>query len=98
MRNRGVNDSYNNQIDYDLCRIFYTKYCIDLSQSDIVYGYRADDSYFSIITAFVLNQITANEVVNYFYLRKLGKQVFIKSKDAFNQLKFGDSYSTPQKN
>ena len=51
-------------------------------------GYRADDSYIDIVDAFLRNQISLDEVDNLFRKGNLGKQVFIKSKKAFNSLEF----------
>lgn len=79
LKNRGIGDI---AIDKAI-EVFCNKYCIDLSKVDIIIGYRADDSYFLIIKSFLANEISVEEVVQYFYKAKLGQQVFIKSKKAY---------------
>ena len=64
------------------------KYKVDLSDADIVIGYRADDSYSDIIDAFLQNQLNIDEVDRLFRKGDLGKQCFIKSETAFNRLQF----------
>lgn len=64
------------------------KYKIDISQADIVIGYRADDSYMDIVEAFLQNQIDIDEVEKMFYKGKLGLQYFIQSPKAFELLQF----------
>ena len=77
--------------------LFIKKYSIDTSAADIIVGYRADDSYFRIIEAFINGTITMEEVVGFFYKAKLGKQVFLKSRKAFDarHLKFISASKVP---
>ncbi len=55
---------------------------------DIITGYRADDSYFSFSRAFLSNGITLEQLNRAMSLGKLGEQVVIKSRAAFNRLQF----------
>lgn len=71
-----------------LGNIIVDKYKVDTGNADIIIGYRADDSYIDIVDAFLRNQISLDEVDNLFRKGNLGKQVFIKSKKAFNSLEF----------
>lgn len=64
------------------------KYKIDTSTYDVIIGYRADDSYIDIVDAFLINQLTLDEVVHYFKEGQLGEQVFIKSEKAFSKITF----------
>ena len=60
----------------------------DLSGYDIVKGYRADDSYFSFAKAFVGNAISLRQLAEAMYLGKLGEQIVLRSKKAFQSLRF----------
>lgn len=64
------------------------KYKVDTSKADVIIGYRADDSYISVVEAFLNNQLTIDEVDRQFRKGDLGKQVFIKSQKAFDALSF----------
>ena len=60
----------------------------DLSKFDLIKGYRADDSYFSFAQAFLSNQISYKQLCNAMKLGKLGEQIVLKSKSAFELIKF----------
>ena len=67
------------------------KYKIDTegeNEPDIIIGYRADDSYSDIIDAFLQNKLNIEETERLFKEGDLGYQYFIKSKKAFESLKF----------
>ena len=61
---------------------------VDTSQYDVIVGYRADDSYFSFARAFVNNEISLNQLSYAMRLGKLGEQIVLKSKKAFDEIKF----------
>lgn len=69
---------------------YYLKknYLPDLSKFDLVKGYRADDSYFSFAQAFLSNQISYKQLGNAMKLGKLGEQIVLKSKKAFDLIEF----------
>lgn len=69
---------------------FYLKenFFIDLSDFDVIIGYRADDSYFSFAKAFLSNTISYKQLQIAMKLGKLGEQFMIKSKKAFDLLQF----------
>ena len=67
---------------------FVSRYAPDLSDADVVCGYRADDSYFSIARAFVNGTITDQQTADALRLGDLGRQVMIASPKAFRRLKF----------
>lgn len=69
---------------------FYLKenFFIDLSDFDVIIGYRADDSYFSFAKAFLSNTISYEQLQIAMKLGKLGEQFMIKSKKAFDLLQF----------
>lgn len=59
---------------------------VDMKNADIIIGYRADDSYFSFAKDFVNNSINLDQLSNAMRLGKLGEQVVIMSKKAFDRL------------
>ena len=67
-----------------LIRNFHT----DLTPFDIVIGYRADDSYFSFVRAFLANTISLEQLSRAIKLGKLGEQVVLKSDRAFDAIRF----------
>lgn len=64
------------------------KYKVDTSNADVIVGYRADDSYISVVEAFLKNNISIEEVDRLFRKGNLGQQVFIKSPKAFDSIVF----------
>lgn len=65
-------------------------YLPDISGYDAIIGYRADDSYFSFAKSFVNNAISLKQFGNAMRLGKLGEQFVLKSKKAFDTIKFLD--------
>lgn len=65
-----------------------SSYLIELSDYDIVIGYRADDSYFSFARAFLNNEISLEQLSYAMKLDKLGEQIVLKSKETFERIKF----------
>lgn len=63
-------------------------FSIPYEDYDIIIGYRADDSYFSYAEAFLNNAISCQRLAEALKLGNLGEQVVIKSKKAFDRLKF----------
>ncbi len=61
---------------------------IDISEYDVVVGYRADDSYFSFARAFISNQITVGQLAYALELGELGVQYVLKSEKAFRALHY----------
>lgn len=57
---------------------------------DVIVGYRADDSYFSFARSFVSNEISLKQLGYAMRLGKLGEQFVLKSKKAFDAIKFLD--------
>ncbi len=64
------------------------RYHVDVESYDVVVGYRADDSYFSFVRAFVSNSISISQLEESMYLGELGMQYFIRSKKAFDRIAF----------
>ena len=65
-----------------------TNFLPDISEFDLIKGYRADDSYFSFAQAFLSNQISYAQLQSAMKLGKLGEQIVLKSKKAFDLIEF----------
>lgn len=63
-------------------------YLLDVEGYDVIIGYRADDSYFSFARAFVNNEISLEKLFRAMKLGKLGEQVVLKSRKAFDTIQF----------
>lgn len=71
-------------------------FLVNVNAYDLIIGYRADDRYYDFADAFLNNTITVEQLSGVMKLGKLGEQVVIKSKYAFNCLEFVD-YSPAEK-
>ena len=80
-----IKDNYPRELKY-----LFDKYLIDVSNYDVVIGYRADDSYFHFPASFVRSEITLESLNEIFKAGDLGKQYVLVSKKAFELLKFID--------
>ena len=65
-----------------------THFLPQLSDYDLIRGYRADDSYFAFAQAFLSNQISYDQLRKAMKLGKLGEQIVLKSKKAFDLIEF----------
>ena len=63
----------------------------DIQKYDIIIGYRADDSYFSFAQDFVANAVSLRQLDNAMHLGRLGEQIVLKSREAFDRIQFIDS-------
>ena len=89
--NRGVTSAIAREFSGE----FVKRYKVNTLNADLIVGYRADDSYGDVIEAFMSGEITVEEVKRLFYKGELGEEYFIKSRNAFDCLKFIDSF-TPE--
>lgn len=62
---------------------------------DLIKGYRADDSYFSFARAFLNNTITVEQLARAMRLGKLGEQIVLKSRSAFERIEFIEAVDAP---
>ena len=60
----------------------------DMQNFDLIIGYRANDSYFSFANAFLNNTLFLAQLEKAMYLGKLGEQTMLKSKAAFEHIRF----------
>jgi hypothetical protein len=63
-------------------------FSVDYKSYDVIIGYRADDSYFSFAQDFINGTISYRQLGNAMHLGKLGQQIVLKSKKAFEQITF----------
>ena len=69
---------------------------IDYKKYDIIIGYRANDSYFSYAGDFVNGSLSLRDLSEAMRLGKLGEQVVLKSKKAFESLNFVEAIKSPR--
>ena len=61
---------------------------VDVEEYDVIIGYRADDSYFSFAKDFISNTISVEQLAEAMRLGELGIQIVLKSKKAFDTVKY----------
>lgn len=61
---------------------------VDAEEYDVIIGYRADDSYFSFAKDFINNTISVEQLAEAMLLGELGTQIVLKSKKAFDAVKY----------
>lgn len=80
------------ELDSPLAQEAYSYLCerfsLNVSDADVIKGYRADDSYFSYAQDFVNGQISVPQLAKAIRLGDLGEQMMIRSRMAFKNLKF----------
>ena len=69
---------------------------VDYKKYDIIIGYRANDSYFSYAGDFINGTLSLSDLSEAMRLGKLGEQVVLKSKKAFEALTFIESIAAPK--
>lgn len=63
-------------------------FAVDYGNFDVLYGYRADDSYFSFAQDFLNGTISIEKLSEAMHLGKYGMQYVLKSRRAFARLRF----------
>ncbi|MCR4990016.1 MAG: DUF3990 domain-containing protein [Lachnospiraceae bacterium] len=80
------------ELDTPLSREAYRylneNFSLNLKDVDVIKGFRADDSYFSYADDFVNGIISISQLSSAMHLGELGEQIFIRSKKAFDKLRF----------
>ena len=69
---------------------------VDYKKHDIIVGYRANDSYFSYAGDFVNGTLSLLDLSEAMRLGKLGEQIVLKSKKAFEALTFVEAIAVPR--
>ena len=70
---------------------------VNVNAYDLVLGYRADDSYFDFAEAFLNNAITVEQLSRAMRLGKLGEQIVLKSRFAFDRITY-EGFEIAEKN
>lgn len=63
-------------------------FTVDYKKNDVIIGYRADDSYFSFAQDFLNGTISYRQLNNAMHFGNLGQQYVLKSKKAFEKIKY----------
>lgn len=80
----------NGSISFEAKKYLEDNFLLDISEYDVIVGYRADDSYFSFAQDFVSGVISLQQLSKAMRLGRLGEQVVLKSEKAFTQIKYFD--------
>lgn len=64
------------------------KFLVNVNAYDVVTGYRADDAYYSFADLFLNNGMTLEQLARAMRLGRLGEQIVLKSKWAFDNIRF----------
>lgn len=78
-------------LGYEAREYILKHFKVDYEQYDIILGYRADDSYFSFAQDFLNGVISYRQLSNALRLGQLGQQFVLKSKRAFERIRFVES-------
>lgn len=89
IKNRQIR--YSSPVEKQIADYIIDKFFLNYSSFDVITGYRADDSYFSFVRAFLSNTISLEQLSDAMKLGNLGMQVFIQSQKAFDNLSFLES-------
>ena len=89
IQNRTFN--LKNNIAKNAVKYLKANYSIDISQYDVVIGYRADDSYFTFAKDFLTNTLSLESLSSALRYGKLGEQIVLISKKAFEKIQFVNS-------
>ena len=78
----------NNPISVQAKEYILENFYVDVEEYDVIIGYRADDSYFSFAKDFINNTISVEQLAEAMRLGELGIQIVLKSKKAFDTVKY----------
>ncbi|MCL2060618.1 MAG: DUF3990 domain-containing protein [Oscillospiraceae bacterium] len=78
----------SNDIAAEGKRYLLDRFLPDTKNIDIIIGYRANDSYFAFANAFLNNALSLAQLEKAMFLGKLGDQTMLKSKKAFDNIRF----------
>ena len=88
LEEQGRSDWQDGSIAEEGKRYLKEHFLLDISEYDVIIGYRADDSYFSFAQDFINGTISFRQLNHAMYLGKLGQQFVLKSEKAFSKLQF----------
>ena len=88
LEEQGRSDWQNGSIAEEGKRYLKEHFWLDISEYDVIIGYRADDSYFSFAQDFVAGVISLQKLSEAMQLGKLGEQIVLKSPQAFEKIQY----------
>ena len=88
LEEQGRSDWQNGSIAEEGKRYLKEHFLLDISEYDVIIGYRADDSYFSFAQDFVAGVISLQKLSEAMQLGELGEQIVLKSPQAFEKIKY----------
>jgi hypothetical protein len=88
LEEQGRSDWQNGSIAEEGKRYLKEHFLLDISEYDVIIGYRADDSYFSFAQDFVAGVISLQKLSEAMQLGKLGEQIVLKSPQAFEKIQY----------
>lgn len=88
LEEQGRSDWQNGSIAEEGKRYLKEHFLLDISEYDVIIGYRADDSYFSFAQDFVAGVISLQKLSAAMRYGKLGEQIVLKSQKAFQTIKY----------
>ncbi len=77
----------SNDIAAEGKRFLLERFLPDVTDTDVIIGYRANDSYFSFANAFLNNTLSLSQLEEAMYLGKLGEQTVLLSRTAFERVR-----------
>jgi len=84
-------------ISFEAKKYLQENFFVDISEYDIVKGYRADDSYFTFAQDFVSGTISYQKLKRAMHLGELGEQIVLISPKAFSSISFMGYEEAPGK-
>ncbi len=78
----------DSEIAVDARKYIIDNFFINTDNSDVIIGYRADDSYFSFAQLFLENGLSVDRLNTALRLGDLGEQIVLASETAFKNIKF----------
>ena len=78
----------NSSVGNNAREFIFERFMPDVSNVDVMIGYRADDSYFSFAEDFVNNTISLRDLNRAMQLGNLGEQIVLLSECSFKQINF----------
>ena len=69
-------------------RYLIDNFGVNVNAYDLITGYRADDSYFDYAESFLNNGISVEQLARAMRLGKLGEQIVLKAKFAFDRIRY----------
>ena len=73
-----------------------TRFAVPYKETDVIIGYRADDSYFTFAQDFISGAISYSQLATAMRLGHLGDQYVLKSRKTFDRIEYVESRPAPR--